>query len=110
MCGLPRSDDLDNAHKNRIRLIDRIDIVGEDISEVNWRFKSKENTFASTGQKLIYWGPLKPLESLLLRSPIVPWAFFASNLYHNEYWLRFIGRKRVREAMETEWGKLFQSY
>ena len=90
--------------------IDRIDIVGEDISEVNWRFKGRENTFASVGQKLIYWGPLKPLESLLLRSPIVPWAFLASNLYHNEYWLRFVGRKRVREAMKTEWGKLFQSY
>ena len=90
--------------------IDQIDIVGEDISEVNWRFKSSENTFASAGQKLIYWGPLKPLENLLLRSPIVPWAFLASNLYHNAYWLRFIGRKRVREAMKTEWGRLFQSY
>ena len=90
--------------------IDQIDIVGEDISEVNWRFKGSENTFASAGQKLIYWGPLKPLENLLLRSPIVPWAFFASNLYHNAYWLRFIGRKRVRQAMKTEWGKLFQSY
>ena len=90
--------------------IDRIEVVGEDISEVNWRFKGTENTAASWGQKLIYWGPLKPLESVLLRSPLVPLAYLASNLYHNEYWLRFIGRKRVREAMKTEWGKLFQSY
>ncbi|MDP6512552.1 MAG: DUF362 domain-containing protein, partial [SAR202 cluster bacterium] len=90
--------------------LDQIEVVGEDISEMNWRFKSAENTFASRGQKLIYWGPLKPLENMLLRSPITPWAFLASNLYHNEYWLRFIGRKRVRQAMATEWGKLFQSY
>ena len=90
--------------------IDGIDIVGEDISEVNWRFAGGENTFASRGQKLIYWGPLKPLERLLLRSPLVGWAYLASNLYHNEYWLRFIGRKRLREAMETDWGKLFASY
>ena len=90
--------------------VDRIEVVGEDISEVNWRFKGTENTAASWGQKLIYWGPLKPLESVLLRSPLVPLAYLASNLYHNEYWLRFIGRKRVREAMKTEWGKLFQSY
>ena len=89
---------------------DQIEIVGEDISEVNWHFKGTENTFASRGQKLIYWGPLKRLERLLLRSPIVPWAFLASNLYHNDYWLRFIGRKRIRQAMETGWGKLFQSY
>ena len=90
--------------------IEQIEVVGEDVSEVNWHFKGNENTFASRGQKLIYWGPLKPLENILLRSPIVPWAFFASNLYHNEYWLRFIGRKRIRESMKTGWGELFQSY
>ena len=89
---------------------EQIEVVGEDVSEVNWHFKGNENTFASRGQKLIYWGPLKPLENILLRSPIVPWAFFASNLYHNEYWLRFIGRKRIRESMNTGWGELFQSY
>ena len=90
--------------------VENIDVVGEDITKVNWRFRSGENTLASKGQKLIYWGGLKPLEKLLLRSPIAPWAFIASNLYHNAYWLRFIGRGRVREAMKTEWGKLFQSY
>ena len=90
--------------------IEEIDIVGEDIEEVNWNFKSAENTFASRGQKLIYWGPLKPLENMLLRSPITPWAYAASNVYHNDYWLRFIGRKRVQEALKTEWGKLFRSY
>jgi len=90
--------------------VSQIDVVGEDISEVNWRFSASENTFASRGQKLVYWGPLKPLENILLRSPLVPWAYLASNLYHNQYWLRFIGRKRVREAMKTGWGKLFQSY
>ena len=87
-----------------------IDVVGEDISDVNWRFKASESTLASRGQHLIYWGPLKPLERLLLRSPIVPWAFLASNLYHNQYWLRLIGRRRVRAAMKTGWGRLFQSY
>ena len=89
---------------------DEIEIVGDDISGVNWHFSASENTFASRGQKLIYWGPLKPLENLLLRSPLAPWAFAASNVYHNDYWLRFVGRKRVREAMKTGWGKLFQTY
>ena len=88
----------------------QIEVVGEDISEMNWRFNGGANTFASRGQKLIYWGPLKPLEKALLRSPIAPWAFVASNLYHNTYWLRFVGRKRIREAMKTGWGQLFQRY
>jgi len=89
---------------------ERIEIVGEDISAVDWGFKAGEETFASRGQKLIYSGPLKPLENALLRSPIAPWAFLASNLYHNGYWLRFVGRRRVREAMKTGWGRLFQTY
>ena len=90
--------------------VEEINVVGEDIAEVSWGFKSAENTLASRGQKLIYWGPLKPLENILLRSPITPWAYAASNVYHNSYWLRLIGRRRVRQAMKTEWGRLFQSY
>lgn len=90
--------------------IRNINIVGENIDEINWGFKSNQNTLASRGQKLIYWGPLKPLENMLLRSPIAPWAFLASNIYHNGYWLPFIGRRRVQAAMQTGWGKLFQSY
>ena len=88
----------------------RIEVVGEDISGVDWRFTAKENTFASRGQKLIYWGPLKPLEKLLLRSWIAPWAYFASNTYYNGLWYPLIGRRRVAAAMKTPWGQLFQSY
>ena len=88
----------------------KIEIAGEDIGPVNWGFSGVENTFASRGQKLIYWGPLKPLEKLLLRSPLAGWAFLASNLYHNGYWLKTKGRSRIKAALETEWGRLFQSY
>ena len=87
-----------------------IEIVGNNITEENWQFSVHENTFASKGQKLIYWGPLKPIERFLLRSFLAPLAFIASNIYHNEYWLRFVGRKRIRAAMNTGWGKLFKQY
>jgi hypothetical protein len=40
----------------------------------------------------------------------VPWSYFASNFYHNVYWYPFVGRKRVRSALETRWGQLFRSY
>jgi hypothetical protein len=56
-----------------------IDIVGEDISSVNFHFNGFSDTFASRGQKLIYWGPLKPLEKFLLRTAIAgptPRRFF----------------------------------
>jgi len=87
-----------------------IKILGYDIeTEPGWGF-IQEDTFASRGQKAIYHGPLKPFEKLLLRSPIVPWAYFASNFYHNVYWYPFVGRKRVEAALLNPWGKLFQSY
>ncbi len=88
----------------------KIEVVGEDINQVDWRFTGVENTFASKGQKAIYWGPLKPLERMLLRSPLVGLAFLASNLYHNGYWLKTKGRRRIEAALKTEWGKLFESY
>ena len=88
----------------------QIEVVGEDISEVNWHFTGSEETLASRGQKAIYWGPLKPFERLLLRTPLVPWSYLASNLYYNHLWYRFVGKKRVERTLETEWGKLFQSY
>ena len=90
--------------------VSQIEVLGEDISKVNWRFSGVENTFASRGQKLIYWGPLKPIEKLLLRSPLVGLSYLASNLYHNGYWLKTHGRRRINAALKTEWGRLFESY
>lgn len=86
-----------------------IEIVGDDISDINLGF-SVGDTFASKGQKAIYWGPLKPLERVLLRSPIVPWSYLASRLYYDIYWYHFVGLKRVKEMLRTDWGQLFLSY
>jgi uncharacterized protein (DUF362 family) len=91
---------------------EQIEIVGEDrgwVMAQDWRFV-QEDTFASWGQKLIYRGWLHPLEPLLLRTPLVPWSYFASNFYHNVYWYPFVGRKRVQAALETKWGRLFTEY
>jgi len=87
-----------------------IEIVGDGIEGVNWHFHEKQETFASRGQKLIYWGPLKPLEHLLLRTWIVPWSFLASRAYHDGYWFPVVGKRRVAEIMRTPWGELFRKY
>jgi uncharacterized protein (DUF362 family) len=87
-----------------------IEVVGEDIADVNFHFNAHADTLASRGQKMIYWGALKPLEHLLLRTPLAPWSYIASRLYHDVYWYNFVGRRRVREALRTDWGKLFAAY
>jgi hypothetical protein len=100
------------AHEMELGVGDprQIKIVGYDIEqETPWNFV-QEDTFASRGQKMIYHGPLKPFEKILLQSPLVPWSYFASNFYHNVYWYPFVGRKRVEAALQTKWGQLFKSY
>ncbi len=100
------------AHEKGLGVGDprQIEVRGYDIEqEPGWGFV-QEDTFASQGQKLIYHGWLHPLEPLLLRTPLVPWSYFASNFYHNVYWYPFVGRKRVEAALDTKWGQLFRQY
>ena len=86
-----------------------IDIVGDDVSKVDFGFAANDN-FASKGQKWIYGGWLKPIENLLMKTWIVPWAYLASHLYYNGYWINVHGRKHLRWAKGTKWGRLFDSY
>ena len=100
------------AHENELGIGNPRDIkiIGNSIEKINWGFTDTKNTFASRIQKLIYWGPLRPLEKILLRTFLVNFSFMASNLYHNVYWLKFIGKRRIRDAFDTQWGKLLKNY
>jgi uncharacterized protein (DUF362 family) len=100
------------AHERGLGIgdIKQIEILGDvDLDEMRWHARTGE-TFASSGQKMIYHGPLKPLESLLLRTPIVPWSFAASRVYYDGLWYPLVGNKRVQEALDTKWGRLFAGY
>lgn len=87
-----------------------ITIEGIDISGINFGFSGDEDTFASWGQKQIYWGKLHRFEKFLLRTPLVPWSYFASNVYHNWYWYPLLGKRRINRMLDTGWGQLFNSY
>ena len=86
-----------------------IEVVGEDISAVNFNFQTRKS-LVIWGDQLIRKGFLRPLERLLLHSPLVVWAPFASNVYHDWLWYPTVGRARIRKFMRTEWGMLFQRY
>jgi uncharacterized protein (DUF362 family) len=87
-----------------------ITVEGLDISTINFGFRGDEDTFASWGQKQIYWGPLHRFEKFLLRTPLVPWSYAASNAYHNWYWYPLFGKRRIGKMLDTEWGRLFRQY
>jgi uncharacterized protein (DUF362 family) len=100
------------AHERGLGVGDprQIEILGDaELLEQPWGFV-REDTFASKGQHMIYHGPLKPFEHFLLRTPLVPWSYAASRLYHDAYWYPAVGRQRVDAALETKWGRLFQDY
>ena len=86
-----------------------IDIAGEDISGINFGFRSKRS-FVIWGDQMIRKGFLRPFEKILLHSPLVFWAPLASNIYHDLIWYPTIGRKRIRAFMKTEWGELWKKY
>jgi uncharacterized protein (DUF362 family) len=87
-----------------------IEIVGdEEAAHEDWGF-IQTDTLASRGQKLIYHGFLKPLEHPMLRSPLVPWSYIASWAYHDWFWYPFVGHPRVKKALNSKWGRLFDEY
>jgi len=86
-----------------------IEVVGEDIEEVNFGFESKKS-FVIFGDQMIRKGFLRPFEKILLHSPLVVWAPFASNVYHDMFWYPTVGMSRIREFSRTEWGQLFSKY
>jgi uncharacterized protein (DUF362 family) len=99
------------AHERGLGVADlkEIETVGEDLSAVNFGFRTRRS-LVIWGDQMIRKGILRPFERLLLHSPLVVWAPFASNVYHDWFWYPTIGRSRVRQFNRTEWGRLFQTY
>src|SRR2546428_9039140 len=88
----------------------QIEIVGDAAAaEVSLGFRTRRS-LVIWGDQLIRRGPLRPLKRLLLHSPLVVWAPFASNAYHDLLWHPTIGRARIRAFAGTEWGRLFETY
>ncbi len=87
----------------------QIEMVGEDISSVNFGFRTKKS-FVIWGDQLLRLGPLRFLEKIALKSPLAFWAPAASNLYHDLLWYPIVGRGRINKFKKTEWGKLFERY
>lgn len=88
---------------------DQIEVVGEDISKVNFKF--------STGKSpVIFWdqmfrkGKLRFLEPLLFHTPLFKLPVFASGFYHDYLWYPTKGKRIVNSFMKTGWGKLFLEY
>jgi hypothetical protein len=99
------------AHERGLGVADprEIELVGDDVADVNFRCQTSRS-LVIWGDQLIRKGPLRPLKHLLLHSPLVVWAPFASNVYHDVLWYPTVGQSRIRAFANTGWGRLFARY
>jgi hypothetical protein len=89
--------------------IGEIEIVGDPIDNIDFGFQT-QRSLVIWGDQMLRRGPLRFLEKILLHSPLVVWAPFASNVYHDYMWYPTIGARRIREFSRTSWGRLFEQY
>jgi hypothetical protein len=87
-----------------------IEVVGEDVSNWNFRFTVGDNTVSRFG-KQIWFGPFTGLQKLLFRTSLVYLFVFGSSFYHDYLWYPTIGRRRTAAYAKTsKWMRLFEEY
>jgi uncharacterized protein (DUF362 family) len=86
-----------------------IELVGDALPEMDPKFVVKKS-LVIWGDQMLRKGPLRFLERVALHSPLVVWAPFASNVYHDAIWYPTVGRRVIRQFEKTQWGALFRDY
>lgn len=87
-----------------------IEVVGEDVSNWNFRFTVGDNTVSRFG-KQVWFGPFSGLQKLLFRTSLVYFFVFGSAFYHDYLWYPTIGRRRIEQYRKTsKWMRLFEEY
>ncbi len=87
-----------------------IEVVGEDISKVDFHFSVGDNLASKVGDSL-WFGPFKPIQNLFTHTPLVYCLILGSFLYHDYCWWPTKG-KSIQKAHVggTKWGRLFEQY
>ncbi|MCR4399731.1 MAG: DUF362 domain-containing protein [Syntrophomonadaceae bacterium] len=87
-----------------------IELVGEDVSGVNMHFHVGDNLASHAGD-LLWFGPLKPVQKVFFRTPLVNLFVLGSDTYHDKVWWNLHGKPIFEEWQRSSpWGRLFASY
>src|SRR5947199_121258 len=87
-----------------------IEVVGEDVSKWNFHFSVGDNAVSRFGD-LVWFGPLKGIQKLLFRTPLVYFFVFGSYFYHDFAWYPTVGKRRIDQYKKTsKWMRLFEQY
>ena len=88
-----------------------IAIAGDiDLSNESWGFKVGDNGASRVGD-VVWFGPLKPIQNLFMRTPLVNLFILGSETYH-DYYRWPVRDRRVFDSWRknTRWGRLFGEY
>jgi uncharacterized protein (DUF362 family) len=91
--------------------LEEMELVGDDISGENWNFRVGKNLVRRVGGDMIWFGPLKGMQNIFFRTPLVHLFILASEIYHDYLrWPLLDSRLYRRWLKNTPWGRLFGSY
>jgi hypothetical protein len=101
------------AHERGLGVGDvrEIEIVGDgEVAEENWGFQVGDNGASMVGD-MLWFGPLKAVQNLFFRTPLVNAFIMGSEVYH-DYYRWPLKDRRVFETWiaNTAWGRLFEQY
>jgi uncharacterized protein (DUF362 family) len=88
----------------------QIELRGDDVSGESWGFTVGNNGVSLFGN-LAWFGPLKGMQKLFFRTPMVHFFIFGSEAYHDYYRWPAKDRKVFEHwKAGTPWGRLFAEY
>src|SRR3954454_532505 len=88
-----------------------IEIVGDaDLAQESWGFSVGDNGASRIGD-IVWFGPLKPVQNIFMRTPLVNLFILGSETYH-DYYRWPLKDKRIFEkcTQRTAWGQHFLEY
>lgn len=101
------------AHEDGLGVGDprAIDLVGDaDLANESWKFSVGDNGASRVGD-IVWFGPLKPIQNVFMRTPLVNLFILGSEAYHDYYRWPTRDRRVFEEwTRKTGWGQLFQQY
>jgi uncharacterized protein (DUF362 family) len=100
------------AHERGLGTADvrEIKVVGSDVSGIDWRFSVGDNGASLIGD-LLWFSPLKRLQNIFFRTPLVNFFIFGSEFYHDYYRWPLKDRRAFHKWLKASpWGALFASY
>jgi hypothetical protein len=88
---------------------DQIEIIGDNVSDIDWNFHVKRS-LVIWGDQMVRKGKLSFLHPLMKNKLFMALPIMGSLIYHDMLWYPLIGKEIIKKFKRTSWGKKFETY